>query len=141
MLVVWRWIYWPVRLPVAGTVVRQDAKVPRKIGQLCLPEPLVHNRPRGQEQDRRPVPMCAVHFVVDLYAVVVDEAVAVRLTGFHASPPCTNRGCPSVSVERPASHIRSEELRRTIVGARTRPSRGVTKGTRRETRDMTPLHR
>ncbi len=61
---------------VAGAVVGDDPVVAGEVGQLQLPEPRVDDRPRRQEQERRPTR--AVDRVVDPHALVHEVTLGVR---------------------------------------------------------------
>ena len=71
----------PVGSPVARPVVGDHPVVARQVGELHLPEPLVDDRPRGQQEDGGPA--VAVHLVVDLHPEVLDEPVSVRMSCPH----------------------------------------------------------
>src|SRR5919108_57744 len=68
-----------VGLAVPAWIERDDAVVPRKIGDLELPAARMEQRPRRQEQDGRlPVPVCLVE---DSDAVALDVALLVGVAG------------------------------------------------------------
>ena len=69
----------PVRAAVAAAVEGHDAAVAGEIRELRLPDPRVHDRPRGQQEHGRPV--AAVDLVGDPHAGAIDVPVRVRIPG------------------------------------------------------------
>ncbi len=69
----------PVRQPVAAAVEGDDPAVAGEVGDLRLPHARVHDRPRRQQDDGRPVR--SVGLVRDPHAVALDVAARVGIPG------------------------------------------------------------
>src|SRR5690242_2827683 len=100
--------YRAVRASVATRVERDDPVMACEVGNLHLPAPRVHDRPRRQEQNR--CLAVAIHLVEDLDAVPFDESICVRVACpalFRAHLPAS-RATSQSSTQRSSSRWPSE---------------------------------